>query len=76
MSIYEIEIIFGNKFIHYDNLLEKINIFLSKIKNLEKIHKITLQNLSYDNYLTISDSNKDINDDIYQSLLGFLADEY
>ena len=75
-NIYEIEIIFGNKFIHYDNLLEKINIFLSKIKNLEKIHKITLQNLSYDNYLTISDSNKDINDDIYQSLLGFLADEY
>jgi len=75
-NIYEIEIIFGNKFIHYDNLLEKINLFLSKIKNLEKIQKLTFHNLNYDNYLNISDSNKDINDEIYQSILGFLADEY
>jgi len=75
-NIYEIEIIFGNKFIHCDNLLEKINLFLSKIKNLEKIQKLTFHNLNYDNYLNISDSNKDINDEIYQSILGFLADEY
>ena len=74
--VHEIEIIFGNKFIHFDNLLEKINIYLSKIKNLEKIHKISFQNLNYDNYLNISDSNKDINDEIHQSILGFLADEF
>ena len=49
---------------------------MSKIKNLEKIHKISFQNLNYENYLNISDSYKKINDEIYQSILGFLADEF
>ena len=74
--VHEIEIIFGNKFIHFDNLLEKINVYLSKIENLEKIHKISFQNLNYENYLNIIDSNKEINDEIYLSILGFLADEF
>ena len=75
-NIYEIEIFFGNKFIYYDNLLEKLNIYLSKIKYLENINKIIFHNLSYDNYLNLYNSNKIINKDIYQSLLGFFADDY
>ena len=77
INIKEVEIIFGDKFIYYDNLFTKLNLYLSKIKYLNNVNKIIIHNLYYDNYLNLyDDNNKIINKDIYQCIFNYFIDNY
>ena len=74
-NICELELIFGEEKIIIDNIFKYFNNYLSQINHLENINKIIFHNKLYENYLT-DYNNKNLDYELYQSLLGFLFDEY
>jgi hypothetical protein len=73
--ISELEIIFKDNKINKNSLFNNLNLYLSNIEHLENINKILFHNIGDYDYLT-ENNNKEKNNDLYQSLLGYLFDEY
>ena len=74
-NIKEIEIIFEDKNINNENLYSKLNIYLSKIKYIETVQKFIFHNINFNKYVPYY--NKIFNNnDVYQSKLSFLIDNY
>ena len=74
-NISELELVFGEEEINVDNIFKYFNNYISQINYLENINKIIFHNILYENYIT-DDNNKKIDFKLYQSLIGFLFDEY
>ena len=74
-NIKEIEIIFEDKYSNNENLYSKLNIYLSKIKHIETVQKIIFHNINFNNYVPYYNIIFN-NNDVYQSKLCFLIDNY
>ena len=75
-NINELELMFSDKKLSKGQLFTYFNKYLSEIKHLENIKRIILNNKTYNNYLNDLEDGKEISNDLYQSLVSFMFDEY